>query len=442
MHDSITQSDLLLYLYGRYVDPFSTGAKATANLVRGKINDYYGGVGKDDLVRIDLPPGPGYRPTFTYHTEAAAIRAYKKALAYKERLSIFALSEAEYLLEEAIELAPAFAAAHAALAEIFLLRLIMDSIIEMYPGTAGWGSHARKSSEDALRLNSDLWLGHIVLGMLSLFSSDEEQAEIEFQFAMRSDPDRTKTSLWYATYLVYVGRHEEGLQIAKSRTRDLSGNAETHLVYAFLLYVTRQYDVAINVLYEVAGVEIVSALQDLTSILIDMAVGRTPQHTPFRLIQLSLQIDKQWVNPTTSLQSSVHVMSEEALRAAKSAIFPKIPAGDRKMPDTETYTNATFLIRNPDYNPEARFPGLQIYSLVTAGDIKLAKEKMSDLENQPLMKPLELAIGYLGVGSLGKAIEFFFKARREGDIATSWLRLLPLFDPLRRPIYLISGTDK
>jgi hypothetical protein len=378
-------------------------ARANASLVRRKIKAYYENEGKDDLVRIDFPPGPAYKPEFFYNIEAEAVRAYERALAYQKRLSTWALSEAEYLLGIAIRLAPEYAPSHAALAETFLLRLILDNIIRREPGAHGWTARARESARAAVRLAPESCLGHIVLGMVWLSNRKWNPAELEFSAAMEIDPENTKASLWYGAFLMTIGRIDEGLQIAKSKATDDPGSFQIRLVYALFLYVTRSYEEAMNVLNEVDGVELGHPLQLFLGALIDMATGRSGKTMPRRLRDLSTQMEERFAAPVTSLRFR----------------------SDIDVPD------AWFDEESP-YDSSDRFPGLEILSLAQAGLAEEAKEKMAALRKQKSLKSLQLALGYMATGNEGRALASLRRACGEGDIFMNWLHLLPLFDPLRK----------
>ncbi|MGA7077469.1 MAG: hypothetical protein WBQ43_05035 [Terriglobales bacterium] len=377
--------------------------RANAFLVRRKIEAYYKNEGKGDLVRIDFPPGPAYKPEFFFNIEAEAVRAYERALAYQKRLSSWALSEAEYLLDIAIRLAPEYAPAHAALAETFLLRLILDNIIRREPGAHGWTAQARESAAAAVRLDPESCLGHIVLAIVWLSNRRWNAAELEFSAAMEADPQNTKASLWYGTFLMTVGRIDEGLQLAKSKASDNPGSFQIRLVYALFLYVTRSYEEAMNVLYQVDGVELGYPLQLFLGALIDMAAGRSGKTMPRRLRDLSTQMEERWAAPVTSLRFRT----------------------DIDVPDA--------WIDDPSiYDTGDRFPGLVILSLAQAGLAEEVKEKMATLRKQKSVKALQLALGYMAAGNEGRALASLRRACREGDIFMNWLDLLPLFDPLRK----------
>ena len=49
----------------------------------------------------------------------------------------------------------------------------------------------------------------------------------------------------------------------------------------------------------------------------------------------------------------------------------------------------------------------------------------------PYWTPLQLALGLIGLEEKESAIAALTRAVSEGDPLTAWLRLLPLFDPLR-----------
>jgi Tfp pilus assembly protein PilF len=378
-------------------------ARANASLIRSKIKAYYKNEGKDDLVRIDFPPGPAYKPEFLYNIETEAVRAYERALAYQKRLSTWALSEAEYLLDIAIRLAPEYAPAHAAMAETFLLRLILDNIIRREPGAHGWKAQARESAAAAVRLDPESCLGHIVLAIVWLSNRQWNAAELEFSAAMETDPENTKASLWYGAYLMTVGRIDEGLRLAKSKASDDPGSFQIRLVYALFLYVTRSYEEAMNVLFQVDGVELGYPLQLFLGALIDMATGRSGKTMPRRLRDMSTKMEERWAAPATSLRFRT----------------------DIDVPDA-------WIDEQSIYDAGDRFPGLVILSLAEEGLAEEVKEKMAALRKQKSVKSMQLALGYMAAGNEGRALASLRRACREGDIFMNWLHLLPLFDPLRK----------
>jgi tetratricopeptide (TPR) repeat protein len=228
---------------------------------------------------------------------------------------------------------------------------------------------------------------------------------------MKIDSVRTKTSLWYATYLMTIGRIDEGLEVVKSKAGDYPGSFEIRLVYALFLYAARSYENARNMLYQVDGLELGGDLKKLLENLINIATGDSIETVPVQLKWLAAEIDQQWNYPTSSLTTRTdikHAVEREGFRTTKGLRLLK--ARD---------------------DSDNRFAGLIVLSLVGAGRLQEAKEKMAALRRQRSMKSIQLALAYIGLGNQARALASLRRACKEQDIFINWLHLLPLFDPLR-----------
>jgi len=420
----ITQADILIELYGVNVDAHSTNAKATANLVRRKIESYYQNEGKNDLVRIDLPAGPGYRPEFSFNISAEAIQAYKKALSYKNQISAFALSEAQIFLERAIKAAPEYAPLFELEAEIHLLRFVLESILESYPGASRWTQSARESAEKAVHLNPRSWSGHALLGVVSMFNNEFRKAKSQFSISVEMDPRKGKANLWYATFLMVAGSTEEALEIARTQASNSPGSFEVKLIYAFFLYTARFYNRAWEVLFEVVGEGAGETLQHLMEVLIRMADGRSIEDIPHDISDISNKLDRQWDRPTR--YHTFRIEQREDVPWNDGVTFPNLPKFLRATPSGEE-----MVWWNPTYDPSNRFPGLLILSLATKGELQEAELKMAVLRRQRSVRALQLVLGYMAVGNHARAVASLLRACKEGELFFNWIHLLPLFDPLR-----------
>jgi serine/threonine-protein kinase len=128
--------------------------------------------------------------------------------AHKRTVEGFALA-IEYF-EQAVEKDPAFALAHAGLAECWALRGFME-FGDLPPREAM--PRAKAAALEALRLESRLPEGHIWLGVIHfLFDWDWSGAEQEFRRALQLQPEHAYAETWYATFLAAMERHEEALQ--------------------------------------------------------------------------------------------------------------------------------------------------------------------------------------------------------------------------------------
>lgn len=128
--------------------------------------------------------------------------------AHKRTVEGFALA-IEYF-EQAVEKDPAFALAHAGLAECWALRGFSE-FGDLLAGDAM--PKAKAAALEALRLDPLLPEGHTWLGVVHfLFQWDWAAAEREFRRALQLQPDYAYGETWYATFLSAMGRHEEAMQ--------------------------------------------------------------------------------------------------------------------------------------------------------------------------------------------------------------------------------------
>lgn len=111
--------------------------------------------------------------------------------------------------EQAIELDPEYALAHAGVGECYAL-LGFEEIGDLPPREVM--PRAKASLERALVLDSDLAEGHNWRGVLAfLFEYDWPKAEAAFLRAIELKPTYSLAYTWYAIYLSAMGRHAESL---------------------------------------------------------------------------------------------------------------------------------------------------------------------------------------------------------------------------------------
>ena len=127
------------------------------------------------------------------------------------------LDQARRLLERAIELDPAFAPAHAALADVYTVLPLWSNLPpeQTYP-------RAKAAALAALKLDSTLASPYAVLGDINaLYEWDWAAAARNFRRSLALDPNNANTHHWYnEDYLVPVGRLREALGEAQ-RAREL-----------------------------------------------------------------------------------------------------------------------------------------------------------------------------------------------------------------------------
>jgi TolB-like protein/Tfp pilus assembly protein PilF len=136
--------------------------------------------------------------------------------AWHQRTAV-GLDQARRLLERAIELDPAFAPAHAALADVFTVMPLWRNLPpdQTYP-------RAKAAALAALKLDSTLAAPYAVLGDINaLYEWDWSAADRNFRRSLALDPNNANTHHWYnEDYLVTVGRLREAL-VEAERAREL-----------------------------------------------------------------------------------------------------------------------------------------------------------------------------------------------------------------------------
>jgi serine/threonine-protein kinase len=122
------------------------------------------------------------------------------------------LDEARRLLEQAIQLDPAFAPAHAALAEVYVVLPLWSDLPpdQTYP-------RAKAAALEALKLDSTLAAPFAVLGDVNvMYEWNWAEAERNFRRSLALDPNNANTHHWYQSdYLAAVGRLDESVAEAR-----------------------------------------------------------------------------------------------------------------------------------------------------------------------------------------------------------------------------------
>jgi serine/threonine-protein kinase len=127
------------------------------------------------------------------------------------------LDQARRLLEQAIQLDPAFAPAHAALADVYTVLALWSDLPpdQTYP-------RAKAAALEALKLDSTLAGPYAVLGDVNaMYEWDWASAERNFRRSLALDPNNPNTHYWYNDHLLLtVGRLDEAVAEAR-RAREL-----------------------------------------------------------------------------------------------------------------------------------------------------------------------------------------------------------------------------
>jgi hypothetical protein len=210
--------------------------RVTAHQLRTTLSLYYSEEGAGDGVRIDLPPGPKYRPVFSYSSLVA--KAYARGRQQFAAMTI----RRDHLravahMNKAIALDSDYAPAHAALAEI---KLSMAAYGQ-FPDTKDYIALAETSATEALRLSQRQWRPHVVLGIVHSSRCAWGKAEASFNAALRASREDTEGHAWYAAYLLATGRKQKALRLVRNKAWNAPDDPVAQSVYALCLYASRDF---------------------------------------------------------------------------------------------------------------------------------------------------------------------------------------------------------
>jgi tetratricopeptide (TPR) repeat protein len=144
--------------------------------------------------------------------------------------------------EQAIALDPTYAQPYVGIADC----LIMLGIFGLRPSRQTFPA-ARQAAEKALSLDSDNAAAHASLGaILNMYYWSDSGIEQQFRRALRLNPNSANAHQWYGSYLSFVGRNREAIELVeKARTLDplsLVMNAFLGLTY----FKARQFERAVR----------------------------------------------------------------------------------------------------------------------------------------------------------------------------------------------------
>jgi TolB-like protein/Flp pilus assembly protein TadD len=185
-----------------------------------------------DALRAQLTPEEKVRVAKKPTQNADAYDLYLRALPYEQGPDtlLHDYRRAEQLYQQAIELDPNFALAHARLAstcaEIFHFHEPLDS----------WKTRARREAETAFRLQPDLGEAHFALGQCAYwFDDDYERALREFGTAQQYLPNDSNIGALVAAIRRRQGRWEESLALYEraGKLDPQNPNITRNLVYTY-----------------------------------------------------------------------------------------------------------------------------------------------------------------------------------------------------------------
>jgi DNA-binding winged helix-turn-helix (wHTH) protein/TolB-like protein/Flp pilus assembly protein TadD len=210
-----------------YTDPFAVQDAISAQVA--------------DALSLELSGRRPHRPGTRGTADALAYQEYVRGRYFWNRRTEADLRKAMTHFQAAIARDPAFAAAHAGIADCWVLLPLYGSTApaEAFPRAIATAQHA-------LRLDPNLAEAHTTLAYARfMYDWSWRDAEEGFRQAQRLDPGYPTAPQWYAYLLSALGRHEEAIANARLAQRLDPLSLVINADLAFVLYFARQNDEAI-----------------------------------------------------------------------------------------------------------------------------------------------------------------------------------------------------
>jgi TolB-like protein/Tfp pilus assembly protein PilF len=192
-----------------------------------------------DEIQIKLTPQQQARFTRTQHVNAEAVEMYLQGM---QRLNSGDPKSAIDLFRGAIEKDPAYAAAHAGLANAY-----------GWMGEAGWMSYGEAFSQEkaealkAIQLDDSRPEPHLDLGVAALNQSwDWATQRKEFERALELSPNAATVHWAYANYFNRVGLGDDAIAQAQLAVQLDPVSSRSYTNTSFVYYFARKYDQALT----------------------------------------------------------------------------------------------------------------------------------------------------------------------------------------------------
>jgi len=196
-------------------------------------------------IEVALTPEEQAQLTRSREVDPAVYKAVLLGWNAVHKLSQASLSEAAGQFQRAIDLDPTYAEAYAGLSSAHACRAL-----------AGYGSPqeefplARAAAQRSLELDADLAAGHLALAeVLMEYDWDWAGAEREYRRALALDSSNADAHTYFASFLIAMGRDDEGLTAARQAVDIDPLNGLANLNLAWCLILSRRFDEAIDVLH-------------------------------------------------------------------------------------------------------------------------------------------------------------------------------------------------
>ena len=204
-----------------------------------------------ERIEISLTPQERLTLASTHPVDPEAHEDYLKGRYYFNQRTQDALHKSTGFFQQAIMRDPGYALAYSGLADAYAMLGFRGS----FPSKDAL-SRAKAAALKAIELDDNLAQPHASLAFIAeTYEWNWAMAEREYKRAVQLNPSDARTHNWYAGYLMYVGRLEEGISEAR-RARELDPlSLPVNNALAGRLLAAGRYDLALEQVqrYPIAG---------------------------------------------------------------------------------------------------------------------------------------------------------------------------------------------
>ena len=249
--------ELALFVRFYTVEEFkdgSTKVRTNVSHMRGLLQEYYDGPGRDDAIVIAVPtskrsstrkknyrlvkrpPGEAYKPEFTYNPRAPIAKQF--AVAH------FILGGSPSQIEQSLwkfdalnKAQPghpdvALSEAEAVGSQLLLGVYSEDLRAPLVAGALEWIAKLK---------GANAWRLHNVRGLLHTCAGEMDKAKKEFTAALKRDHRSTITRGWYTHFLLRTGKEEEALKLLGLVAEEHASSAPAQAIWGVYLVEAKRY---------------------------------------------------------------------------------------------------------------------------------------------------------------------------------------------------------
>jgi TolB-like protein/Tfp pilus assembly protein PilF len=192
-------------------------------------------------IKVTLTPEDEARLGGARTVNPPAHEAYLQGRYFLDRRTKAGVDKALGYFQQATELDPTYASAHASLAELFLVQGLYDPTHQME-----LLAKSQAASLKALELDDRLSTAHYTLAAQRLRVWNWSEGEVEYRRAIELNPSDATAHAWYANLLITLGRMTEA-EVEMQRAQDLDPlSLEVYGAATAFLWYARRYDELIS----------------------------------------------------------------------------------------------------------------------------------------------------------------------------------------------------